>query len=96
MRRAMADAQAKQAIGSQAAGALPQSGSAPEQGIDFDTFLAMLRSNSLDSLDLYDDRSGSSRGSSLRAGCGVAGLLERSLQGADHYKAALQPVEEAK
>lgn len=96
VRRGMADAQAKQAIASQAAGALPRSGSAPEQGIDFDTFLAMLRSHSLDSLDLYDDRSGSSRGSSLRAGCGVAGLLERSIQGADHYKAALQPVAETK
>ena len=91
----MADAQAKQIIGPPSA-AQPKSGRGPEQGIDFDTFLAMLRSNSLDSLELYDDRSGSSRGSSLRAGSGVAGLLDRSLQGAEHYKAALQPVAEAK
>lgn len=95
MRRAMVDAQAKQVIGPPST-AKSTSASAPDQGIDFDTFLAMLRSNSLDSLDLYDDRSGSSRGSSLRAGSGVAGLLERSMQGADHYKVALQPVAESK
>lgn len=96
----MADAQAKQAIaGSPGTGsaAAPAKGRPIEEGIDFDTFLAMLRSNSLDSLDLYDDRSGSSRGNSLRAGCGVAGLLDRSMQGADHYRApALQPVAETK
>ena len=104
VKRAMADAEAKKSItAATSAGtsapsapvAIPRNRSA-EEGIDFETFLAMLRDSSLDSLDLYDDRSGSSRGTSMRAGAGVAALLDRSLQGADHFAPALQPVAEVK
>lgn len=93
VRRAMADAESKQALAGivrSASAAQPTTG----KGIDFETFLAMLHSTSLDSLDLYDDRSGSSRGSSMRAGTGA--LLDHSAAGGDHFAPVLQPVVEAK
>lgn len=47
-------------------------------GLDFDAFLRMLRSDSRDSLDQYDDRMGSSV-ERLNL------LLERSCRAGDHY-----------
>ena len=95
----MADAESKQALAGiirSTSAAEPSSGGGAEKGIDFETFLAMLHSSSLDNLDLYDDRSGSSRGSSMRAGAGVAAMLDRSIAGGDHFAPGLQSVVEVK
>jgi hypothetical protein len=73
-------------------------------GIDFDTFMTMMRASSTDSLDMYDDRSGSSRyspGSSTSNGAyfGRGGFprMEKSLKGAEHYarSVSLAPVRES-
>ena len=63
-------------------------------GLNFKQFVRMLRSGSLDSLDLYDDRLGSSFGSagSLNA---LSESCDRSMHGRSHYSSSLQTVVES-
>ena len=78
-----------------------------KNGLNFDQFMAMLRADSRDSLDQYDDRmggshhgsySGSMHGVSLHgASHGLPALLERSVRAGEVFQPAkpLDPVAEA-
>lgn len=74
-------------------------------GLNFDQFMAMLRADSRDSLDQYDDRmggsvhgsyTGSAHGGSLYgAAHGLPALLDRSLRAGEAFQKSLDPVAEA-
>lgn len=78
-----------------------------KNGLSFEQFMMMLRADSRESLDQYDDRSsgsahggsvgGSAHGGSYRAGnYGLAALLDRSVRAGEVFQPkSLDPVAEA-
>ncbi len=74
-----------------------------KNGLSFEQFMVMLRADSRESLDQYDDRTGGSghggsvHGGSYRGGSyGVAALLDRSVRAGEVFQPkSLDPVAEA-
>ena len=73
-----------------------------KSGLNFEQFMAMLRADSRDSLDQYDDRMGGSLHGSLSgshhgSSHGLPALLERSVRAGDKFEPVkvLDPVAEA-
>ena len=73
-----------------------------KSGLNFEQFMAMLRADSRDSLDQYDDRMGGSlhgsySGSHHGSSHGLPALLERSVRAGDKFEPVkpLDPVAEA-
>lgn len=61
-------------------------------GLTFKHLVRVLRAGSADSLELYDDRLGSSFGSP--GGCSLAAAADKSLRGAESVRSTLEPIPE--